>query len=257
MGELRARIIDLENQYYDEFSVRDDNGLVVRFKDDEISDMYSHNFTLIRSELSEEDLKLFIENEKTRRRQEGHDFLLIKFEYKVAEEHLPKADKVRFSDIEYYRLSPAAVDRMKEREDIEVIKLSELLLEDARELDEICAESGEALDFTRRRFDRRSKVYLKEGGPDNYLALLNWEAVGSCDYYSDGRNCMLEDFIVDPAYRGQGIGTSLLKTLAKLAFAKGNDFVFLSTDGNETAREMYIKLGFEKIWTASEALYKF
>lgn len=257
MGELVDRIIELENRYRDEFSVKEDNGLVVRFKDEEIDDMYSHNFTLLRTELSKEDMAEFIEKEKDLRIKDGKNFLMVKFEYQVSKDLLPQDNLDSFTDIEYYRIPKKAVSRMKDRGDIEVIRLSELLLEDAKELDELCAFSDEGLDFTRRRFERRAKVYLKDNGPDNYLALLDWEAVGSCDYYSNNRACMLEDFIVDPEFRGKGIGTTLLKTLANLAFNEGNDLVFLTADKGETAREMYMKLGFENIFVSSEVLYKF
>lgn len=256
MQDLYERIINLEERYYSVFCSRQQEGALVRFEDQKISDMYSHNFTWITKEMPAEELTRLIEQEKARRKSEGKNFLMVKFQYEIAEDLLPKEHKDRFTDLEYYRLTPETVRRMKRREDLEIIKLSDVLEDEARELDELCAPA-DLEEFSKRRFERRLSVYLGEDGPDNYLALLEWEAVGSLDYFASEGACMLEDFVVDPDYRGQKIGTTLLKAMAETAFAKDNDLVYLTADRAESAREMYQKLGFEKIWSTSEVLYKF
>lgn len=254
--EWIPRMHQLEEEYYEEFCERTDDQGVSRYQDDLIHDMYSHNFTLIREPLAKDELASFIEREIERRKQGGKDFLMLKFPVAVDHTDIPERYRDGATDIEYYRLPLVVVQRLPEREDLEIIRVSELLLDEAAELDELC-EEGESLDFTQRRFQRRSQVYLSDSGPDQYLALLDWEAVGSCDFYSNGTTCTLEDFTVDPEYRRQGIGTSLLKSLALRAYHQGCDLVFLTADTKETAREMYRKLGFEKMTESTELLIKF
>lgn len=256
MNEWKSRIIDLENKYYDLFSTKETDGSVIRYQDRELPDMYHHNFTLIPQGVATAELDGIIRNEIARRKAAGQHFLLVKFEDPVDKAKIPAEELVSFTELEYYRVTPAAARQMKDKDSVEVIKLSDVLVEEAKELDELC-ETSESLDFTNRRFDRRSKVYLSEAPLDNYLALVDWEVVGSCDYFAMDGACMLEDFVVDPAYRNQGIGTALLKTLAEHALTTGNDLVFLSAESGETAREMYQKLGFDVIWVSQEALYKF
>ncbi len=256
MNELRNRISELENKYYELFSVKATDGQIVRYSDDELKDMYDHNFTLISASSSKETIDEIIQGEKAKRKEAGYNFLKIKFDAQVAEEKIPADDLARLTDLEYYSLTRTVVHQLKEREDIEVIKLSDVLVDEARELDELC-EPDESLDFTNRRFDRRLKVYLRDAPLYSYLAMQEWVVVGSCDYFAADGACMLEDFVVDPEVRNQGIGTTLLKSLANRAFVEHNDLVFLTTEAIGSAKEMYQKLGFEKILVKTEALYRF
>lgn len=254
-GSTIQRITELEHQYYDAFCTRETDGPILRCEDLQIRDMHSHNFSQIQEPITGEALEQLIQQEITRRIENGQDFLQLKFPWKMAAEELPEAWRDGYTTMEYFQLTKRAVDRMRELEEVEVIQLSDFLLDDARELDELC-EEGESKDFTNRRFERRSRVYLSEEGPDQYLALLDWMAVGTCDYFARDGVCMLEDFAVDPVYRHQGIGTTLLKSLAHRAFREGNDLVFLTCDSRESARAMYEKLGLEKIWETTEVLIR-
>ena len=249
------RIIELEEQYHEAFCTKANDGAITRYEDLQIRDMHSHNFSLIQEELSSDELLQVIEAEKARRVEADQDFLMLRYNWKVEAADLPEELQAGLAVMEYYRLPKKSVDLLRERDDVEVIGLSDFLLEDAKELDELC-EENESKDFTNRRFERRSRVYLSDQGPDQFLALLDWMPVGTCDYFTGNGACMLEDFVVDPVYRRQGIGTTILKRLARRAFSEGNDLIFLTCDSREPAREMYIKLGFEKIWETTELLIK-
>lgn len=253
--ELTQRISDLEEKYYEAFCSRQTEAALTRYEDLQIGDMYTHNFTGLKTKLTPEELLALIDAEKARRIKEGKDFLMIRLPYRVDPADLPEELRPGLGIMEYYQLTEQAVAQLPEREEVEVIQLSDFLLDEARELDELC-DDGESKDFSKRRFERRSRVYLSEEGPDQYLALLDWMAVGTCDYFAADGACMLEDLIVDPIYRQQGIGTTLLKTLATHAFQDGHDLVFLTADHRESARDMYIKLGFPKVWECSELLIK-
>ena len=249
------RIIALETAYYDAFCTREEAGSLTRFEDMQIRDMYSHNFTQVRDKLDRAAIADVIRQELEQRRAQDEDFLMIRFPWRLEGDDLPEAYRELATVMEYYRIARPVADGLPERDDVEVIALSDFLLEDARDLDELC-EEGDSAEFTNRRFDRRSRVYLSDAGPDQYLALLDWLPVGSCDYFAAQGACMLEDFIVDPVYRHQGIGTTILKSLARHAFQDGNDLVFLTADRRESAREMYRKLGFELIWECTELLIR-
>ncbi|XP_048689893.2 thialysine N-epsilon-acetyltransferase-like [Caretta caretta] len=59
-----------------------------------------------------------------------------------------------------------------------------------------------------------------------------------------GRIVFGEDLYVMPEFRGQGIGTSLLSQVAKLALARGcTQFRFMSANWNQPATALYEKLG--------------
>ncbi|MEK7649522.1 MAG: GNAT family N-acetyltransferase [Patescibacteria group bacterium] len=60
-----------------------------------------------------------------------------------------------------------------------------------------------------------------------------------------GRVFVIEDVVVDPEYRGQGIGTRLVEALIREARECGADFIDVSTRHPE-AITLYEKLGFKK-----------
>ena len=256
MNEISKRIIELEEAYFSAFCSREEEGNLLRFADSQVLKMHSHNFTWIKDPVSNDELNALIESEIQRRKDEGFNFFKLRLDWVLEKDVLNDYGEKSVGNIEYYGIDANSVAKIKSREDIEVIKLSELMIEEARELDEFCEES-ESLEFTKNRFERRLEVYLKEEGPDNYLALLDWEAVGACDVFVERNTCILEDFVVDPELRSQGIGTALLKTLASKALSEGNDLVFIRADARETAREMYQKLGFKKIMETTEIIFKF
>lgn len=60
-----------------------------------------------------------------------------------------------------------------------------------------------------------------------------------------GRVAMVEDVVVLPEYRGQGIGTELMKFAIEFAKAQGVNRLTLLTDAsNEKAQKFYQKFGF-------------
>jgi len=60
-----------------------------------------------------------------------------------------------------------------------------------------------------------------------------------------GRVFIIEDVVVDPEYRGQGVGTRLVEALIREARDLGADYIDVSTRHPE-AITLYEKLGFKK-----------
>ncbi|XP_077662728.1 thialysine N-epsilon-acetyltransferase-like [Eretmochelys imbricata] len=83
--------------------------------------------------------------------------------------------------------------------------------------------------------DHRSKDgHTVVGYQFHYFRYCTWQ----------GRILFGEDLYVMPEFRGQGIGTSLLSQVAKLALARGcTQFQLVSADWNQPATALYKKLG--------------
>ncbi|CAM4319661.1 unnamed protein product [Lepidochelys kempii] len=83
--------------------------------------------------------------------------------------------------------------------------------------------------------DHRSKDgHTIVGYQFHYFRYCTWQ----------GRIVFGEDLYVMPEFRGQGIGTSLLSQVAKLALARGcTQFQFMSATWNQPATALYEKLG--------------
>lgn len=72
-----------------------------------------------------------------------------------------------------------------------------------------------------------------------------------------GRNIYLEDIYVMPQYRGQGIGTKIIKKVAEVALQKGCSQVRLAVlDWNKKAMDLYKSLGAQDL-TEAEGWHSF
>ncbi|XP_004468801.1 thialysine N-epsilon-acetyltransferase isoform X2 [Dasypus novemcinctus] len=66
-----------------------------------------------------------------------------------------------------------------------------------------------------------------------------------------GRNVYLEDIYVKPEYRGQGIGTKIIKKVAEVALDKGcSQFRLAVLDWNQRAMDLYKALGAQDLTEA-------
>lgn len=72
------------------------------------------------------------------------------------------------------------------------------------------------------------------------------DALYRMDVAADGAR-LGEDFGVVPAMRGKGYGTALLYRLIDIAAENGASVIYLTTDEDDTAKDMYLKRGFEKV----------
>lgn len=76
-----------------------------------------------------------------------------------------------------------------------------------------------------------------------YAAMVGTQVVGSITVHINRRGIELDEFYVLEAFQRQGIGMSLMTAIAK---DFPNTQMILVTDANDTAKDMYEKLGFIK-----------
>ena len=82
---------------------------------------------------------------------------------------------------------------------------------------------------------------------ESYICYYDGSPVGNCDLFLYDGLAKIEDFTVLPQYQHRGFGTAILKHLIGTAFDRGAGIVYLTTDEDDTPKEMYMKLGFEKV----------
>lgn len=80
--------------------------------------------------------------------------------------------------------------------------------------------------------------------------------VGNCDLFIQDGIAKIEDFAVNLDDQRQGFGTTLLKFIIQLALNQNCHTLYLVTDEEDTAKEMYQKLGFYKIGERIEYFFK-
>lgn len=96
-----------------------------------------------------------------------------------------------------------------------------------------------------------------EGGVDNYIYFEDGQPLGICDLFVHDRWGKAEDFVANPAARGQGVGSALLAHVARESRRRGGDFFYVATDEGDSVREMYLKLGFRKVGEGYGLLFLF
>ena len=257
MNEIN-KIMRCERAYAACFCVADEQRDVIRFRDELLPDMYYHNYTWVKSAKDDSTLVQCIEDEIRRSANTGKDFCLIRCPVPVSEAVLARlshAPEVAMSG--YYTLDiisrkanlagPAqcSIQRADKPE----------MIEDILRLDLEHDEESLGRDFCTRRVYRRKDVYLSNGGVDAYVCYDSGGAVGSCDLFIDGDTAKIEDFAVSPRKQRRGYGTAILNALIDIAIKRGAATIYLETDVDGGAQELYLKNYFHKVFEFTDLVF--
>jgi RimJ/RimL family protein N-acetyltransferase len=102
------------------------------------------------------------------------------------------------------------------------------------------ADLADQLDEAKRR--------VQAAVPTRFLALeLDGEIAAYCELRDDGSVAQIEDVAVLPAFRGRGLGRTIVQAAADAAADR--EIVFLEALADDWPRELYAKLGFEVVGT--------
>lgn len=221
----------------------------IRFYDNKITDMYSHNFTFIKNNVTKDRLIRIIPKEIENRRNENADFLRIEFDFPIDDvliDELPLAPKMTKYD--YLYIDTQKGDYLIGNKDCIVKKAaSKEILKDGIEVDILANGPGMGTDFARRRVYRKSEIYEKPNSNlDLYVCYYNGIAVGNCELMIHNDIAKIEDFDILEDYQRKGFGTSILKHLLNEATKHNIKLAYLITGSEDTAKEMYKKCGFKK-----------
>jgi len=122
-----------------------------------------------------------------------------------------------------------------------LVGLLALLFTQEPEFSPNAEKQSEALDAILHDRSRGRIFVAREGGKVVGMASLLY----TISTAEGGKAALFEDFIVQPEYRGQGIGTRLLEYVIQQARAEGVLRITLLTDlKNDNAQDLYRKLGF-------------
>ncbi len=247
-----------ELNYIKEFSTSVENNEMILFSDDNLPGMDHHNFCYVKENLSKEALEHTINNEIKRRyaNQLSSAFFISDFEIdKTLFETLPY--EVSYYTFDYLYRSTDQMDKLKVRSDFLVKPaLSKDILDDGILID-IEANKRHMGDFAEKRIKRKAEIYSDPTLKTNlFVGYHNQVCIGNCELFIDKDIAKLEDFDIVQSYQKQGFGTSFLSYLLTIAHQKVNT-LYLVTDAEDTAKEMYYKCGFEKAGSKYEVYIDF
>lgn len=255
---LDKGIKECEIEYTNCFSKFTENDDVIRFYDTQLHDMYYHNFTGIKRSLNNKELKCVIEDEISLNLSNNIDFCTILSDFYFDSSILSSiAYKFDLSINGYYSFDISQSSRLNSLSNCIIKKVeNQELLRDVLYCDLQYDEEELGKDFCERRCYRRGKVYLSDKGVNAYLCYHNGEIIGNCDLFIHNGVAKIEDFFVITKYQRRGYGTTILKELIEISLKENCHTIYLITDEEGTAKEMYQKIGFNKIGERMDLFFK-
>ena len=254
---LDKEIMNCEFEYIKCFSEFYEKDNIIRFSDNQLKDMYYHNYTYVKREMEDSELKEIIEDEILLRLFEKSKFCNIILDYVVNKSLISSLKyNAEISKMGYYSFDISYFSRLNYISECAIKKvINEEMLNDVLFCDLKHDEENLGKDFCTRRCYRRGKVYVSEKGVNSYVCYHKGNIIGNCDLFTHNGVAKIEDFAVIPPYQRMGYGTTILKYLIDIAIKERCHTIYLVTDEEDTAKEMYKKLGFNKIGERMELLF--
>ncbi|WP_442600758.1 GNAT family N-acetyltransferase [Paenibacillus sp. KN14-4R] len=253
---MKTQIINAELTYTKLFSQSYEEENLIRFWDDEIPDMYTHNFTLVKN--YSENLMEIISDELTLRKEQNKSFLRIEMNFDINEKILGELHvKPELTIYDYMYIKTDRFRNIGGNSDCVIKQASsdEVIL-DGRTIDVLANEDSMGQDFARRRIDRKLKVYEMNQPLDLYVCYHKDIPIGNCELMTLENIAKIEDFDILKEYQRRGFGSKVIKYLLQRAEKQNVKHAYLITDSSDTAKEMYKKCGFEKIGVKTELQFQ-
>ena len=249
MLNLLEKIYHTEIEYVKLFSQSYESDHIIRFCDESIPDMYTHNFVLIKNDYGIDKTKEIILTELAERKKEGCNFLRVEFNFPLENKLLNKLPiKPQIQKYDYMYIDPHEAGELIGNQ-VGIVRkaTSQAVLNDGIEVDILANEPIMGKDFATRRIHRKSEVYRRSNMNLNlYVCYYKETPIGNCEFMLNNGIVKIEDFDILKKYQRMGFGTSVIKHLLNEAKQKEVDTVYLVTDNEDTAKQMYTKCGFKK-----------
>ena len=239
------KVHENEQNFVDLFSVCLEIDGIKRYYDDQLRDMYDHNFSLVDS--IDNNILKTINKIKTDRKEyfikisspTPQDLLLEKGFEKEVTLTMVKTDYLHFPAPKNY-----LVKYKNYRENNEII--NDIIATEILYYGELYG-----IDFCIRRWNRYfNKVNEGENGLNMFATYYQDKIAGYCyAYYKNGVVCV-DGLLVLKEYRNQYVASNLLAYIAHFY----NCPIFLHAENDDTPKEMYEKLGFKTVSTSYDYL---
>jgi len=247
-----------EIEYVKCFSEYYEDDRIVRFWDDNLPDMYGHNFTFIKDNIPKGELRGIILKELELRKRQSKKFLQIISNFSIDAGIISDLREVpEVSVYDYMYIEAGKYDSLKGNDDCKVVEaVTPEILKDGTEVDIEANALVMGNDFAIRRINKKVQIYTDVS---KYLSLYvcyhNGIPIGNCELFLNNNTAKIEDFDILYKYQRKGFGTTVLKHLLMQSKAAGVETAYVITDDADTAKEMYNKCGFSKILEKTELFF--
>lgn len=250
-----------EIEYIRCFSEELETEQFIRFWDNDSEDMYANNITVIKKHVPVEDIVPIINKEIKLRKKLGKEFLVIEIDGDINRDILDeiKIKPSRVDKLDYMYINTEAYNNLSARSNCKIKEVvGEDAIRDATNLSILDNAPTMGEIFSTFRIGRKIDAYKDESNKLESLLCCDGNiAVGSCELLINDNVVKIEDFGIIGCYRRQGYGTSILRETLKRAHEAGSKYAYVITENSDTAKDMYIKCGFQKIAEKTQVIYSF
>jgi spore maturation protein CgeE len=254
MSSRLSTLRRIENEYLLYFAEAEEHEHFIRFTDHQLPSMYSHNCIVLKDTLDGTELHAQIKAlfADTLEQETKHLYIVLHPNLAFAM-NAWEADVFDLSLLLYMTVPIDAYQGAKANTDCVVYEATTPSLHQDAMLCDIAAsltEGEEHVDYGfayQRASRKRPKFEQHAPALSLYLAYLDKIPVGKCEASIHGEILRPESFSVEAGFQRKGIGTALLNKIVEDGKTRGCKELFLVTDPNDMAKEMYKKLGFKTV----------
>jgi len=253
---------EIENEYLTYFAEIEDYEFLMRFTDNQLPSMYSHNCIVLKECLNGPELHAHIETLFAEAQKSGakHLYIVLHPNHEFAIRAW-EADTFEQSSLLYMTVPFDEYRGTKAHSDCKVYEVTSPELYQDAVLFDIAASVAEEEKHANYRFSYkrayRKLPVFKQHAPalSQYVAYLDDIPVGKCEISRHQEVLRLESFSVIVECQRKGIGTAILNKIAEDGKVRRAKEFFLVADAADTAKEMYRKLGFRTVGVEHQLLW--
>ena len=244
---LIDEILEAENNYSTVFSECEYLEYGIRYTDDELLNMYCHNFFRLKNIYINKVKNVEIDEIEFRK---NNNQKVIQIEvFNIRKEEVESYINSKY--LTEHEVMYVEIEELKEK-NIEKNATIKIALTDddheiGKEID--CLAFGEKMrEFATARYNRKIRNYKDtEVQIYNFICHKGDELIGNCDFFINNKYGKIEDFDVLDKYQRQGYGTAIIEKIKDFGKENGVKILFLQVEKDNSAVEMYNKLGFKRL----------
>ena len=246
-------ILACEDAYLSCFTEKTVEAQLDRLTDDTLPDMYAHNLIRLHAGLSEADWHSIVAAELAARAGTTHCRIYAN-ETPPLSLRAQYGDRMELSEDLFFRWA-GDCSGWTSRPDVTLRRCTPDMEADYLTLEDETHPNPTTPDFARRRARRFLAGFQAHSTQITlYLAYLGDKPVGQIHLFQEGQTVKLENFAVRSDRQRQGIGTTMMKFILDEAARRRSALTYLVAAEEDTAKDMYLRMGFERLPLTGYAL---
>lgn len=231
----------------------------IEFRDRNFRNTYTSNVSVLNKDIEEAELIKVINAEIKIYKKKGRDFLNFEINEEVSKEVIENLiiRPLRVDRFNYFLIESRKYEELPVKEDI-ILKKAEDTKDFENLIDMNIKDNAKSLgrSYAKYRINRKIQAYKDlENNLASYICYKGEIPIGSCELLVKDNICKMEDFGVLEEYRGQGVGSFIIREVLKNNYEKGISYTYVICEKKCKAERLYKKLGFKKYGEKTQLIW--